>query len=66
MGICFKLKVNGTEYGSPNIKDTYTWRLQVQIADELFECVWLFCEIGAKKVKMIETNDATGVVDRQE
>ena len=35
------------------------------MADELLECVWLFCGIDAKKVKMIETNDATGVVDRQ-
>ena len=23
-----------------------------QFADELFECVWLFCEIGAKRVNL--------------
>ena len=28
----------------------HTQRICRQIADELFECVWPFCEIGAKKV----------------
>ena len=27
--------------------------IRQQIADELFECVWLFCEIGAKRVKSL-------------
>ena len=32
------------------VKHTQTTRRQ--IADELFECVWLFCEIGACKVAL--------------
>ena len=28
----------------------YTQTIRRQIADELFECVWPFCEIGAKRV----------------
>ena len=27
-----------------------------QIADELFECVWPFCEIDAERVKVESTN----------
>ena len=27
-------------------------------ADELFECVWLFCESGAKRVKMLSNTEA--------
>ena len=33
------------------VKHTQTIRLQ--IADELFKCVWTFCEIGAKRVKLL-------------
>ena len=29
----------------------HTQIIRRQIADELFECVWPFCVIGAKKVK---------------
>ena len=29
----------------------HTQKVRRQIADELFECVWPFCEIGAEKVK---------------
>ena len=36
------------------IKHTQTIRRQ--IADELFEFVWPFCEIVAKSVKMLEVN----------
>ena len=32
------------------VKNTQTIRRQ--IADELFEYVWQFCEIGAKRVKV--------------
>ena len=35
------------------VKDTQTIRRQ--IADEFFECVWPFFEIGAKRVKIIVT-----------
>ena len=28
----------------------HTQTIRRQIADELFECVWPFCEIGAKRV----------------
>ena len=28
-----------------------TKTIRRQIANELFECVWLFCEIGAKRAK---------------
>ena len=31
-------------------KDTQTIRLK--IADELFDCVWPFCEIGAESIKI--------------
>ena len=34
------------------VKDTQIIRRQ--IAYKLFECVWSFCEIGAKKVKKIK------------
>ena len=27
----------------------HTQTIRRQIADELFECVWLFCQIGAKR-----------------
>ena len=30
----------------------HTQTIRRQIADELFECVWPFCEIGAKRVKI--------------
>ena len=33
------------------IKHTQTIRRQ--IADEMFECVWSFCEVGAKGVKKL-------------
>ena len=29
----------------------YTQAIRRQIADELFECVWPFCGIGAERVK---------------
>ena len=29
----------------------HTQTIRPQFADELFECVWLFCEIGAERVK---------------
>ena len=29
----------------------HTQTIRRQIADELFECVWPFCEIGAKRIK---------------
>ena len=29
----------------------HTQTIRRQIADKLFECVWPFCEIGAKRVK---------------
>ena len=29
----------------------HTQTIRRQIADELFECVWPFCEIGGKRVK---------------
>ena len=29
----------------------HTQTIRRQIAEELFECVWSFCEIGAKRVK---------------
>ena len=29
----------------------YIQTIRREIADELFECVWKFCEIGAKRVK---------------
>ena len=29
----------------------HTQTIRQQIADESFECVWPFCEIGAKRVK---------------
>ena len=32
----------------------HTQTIRRQIADELFECVWPFCEIGAWRVKVIE------------
>ena len=32
----------------------YTQAIRRQIADELFECVWLFFEIGAKRVKILK------------
>ena len=38
------LSANPTKW--PNILKT----IRRRIADELFECVWLFCEIGKKKV----------------
>ena len=31
----------------------YTQTIRRQIADELFECVWPFCEIGAQRVKRL-------------
>ena len=31
----------------------HTQRIRWQIGDELFECVWPFCEIGAKLVSFI-------------
>ena len=34
----------------------HTQTIRRQIADELFECVWLFCEIGAWKVKSVTRN----------
>ena len=30
----------------------HTETIYLQIADELFECVWPFCEIRAKRVKL--------------
>ena len=27
------------------------WTQTIQIADELFECVWPFCGVGAERVK---------------
>ena len=36
------------------VKHTQTIRRQT--ADELFECVWLFCEIGAKRDKGLNKN----------
>ena len=32
----------------------HTQTIRWQIADELFERVWSFCEIGAKRVKNIQ------------
>ena len=32
----------------------HTQTIRWQIADELFECVWSFCGIGAKRVKLKE------------
>ena len=29
----------------------HTQTIRRQITDELFECVWSFCEIGVKRVK---------------
>ena len=31
----------------------HTQTIRRQIADELFECGWPFCEIGAKRVNII-------------
>ena len=31
----------------------HTQTIRRQIADELFECVWPFCEIGGKTVKVM-------------
>ena len=33
--------------------DKHTQTIRRQIADELFECVWPFCEIGAERVKNV-------------
>ena len=33
----------------------YTQTIRRQIPNELFECVWPFCEIGAKRVNWINT-----------
>ena len=30
----------------------HTQTIRRKITDELFECVWPFCEIGAKRVKI--------------
>ena len=32
----------------------HTQTIRCQIADELFECVWPFCEIGAWRVKVLQ------------
>ena len=34
----------------------YTQTICQQIADELFECVWPFCEIGTKRGKKIRSS----------
>ena len=34
-----------------------------QIADELFECVWPFCEIGAKRVNRMISRVANDKFD---
>ena len=31
----------------------HTQTIRRQIGEELFECVWPFCEIGAKRVKFL-------------
>ena len=36
----------------------HTQAIRRQIVDELFECVWRFCEIGAKRVKKRRVNIA--------
>ena len=35
----------------------HTRTIRQQFADELFECVWLFCEIGAWRVNWISTRE---------
>ena len=30
----------------------HTQTIRLQIADELLECVWPFCEIGAERIKL--------------
>ena len=37
----------------------YIQTIRRQIADELFECVWPFCEIGAQKVKYLTSFETT-------
>ena len=34
----------------------HTQTIRRQIANELFECVWPFCEIGAERVNMFLTS----------
>ena len=34
----------------------HTQTIRWQIADELFECVWPFCEISAKRVKDVASS----------
>ena len=34
----------------------HTQTIRRQIADELSECVWPFCEIGAKKINPVTQN----------
>ena len=33
----------------------HTQIIRLQIANELFECVWPFCESGAKRIKVYHT-----------
>ena len=37
----------------------YIQTIRRQIADELFECVWPFCEIGTQKVKYFTSFETT-------
>ena len=34
----------------------HTQTIRQKIADELFECVWPFCEIGAERIKLLIPN----------
>ena len=39
----------------------HTQKIRRQFADELFECVWPFCEFGAERVKVHLSKSATTV-----
>ena len=55
---------NFTEIFNPIIANPSKWSntqtIRRQIADELFECVWRFCGIGACKVKCQNKQEEVG------